>query len=176
MKTEPGTPPTAEALAQREAIRDILYTHSRGLDRLDPALLKQAYWPDAEVDYGAFKGSAHQFAEIISPALASQFELTQHLLGQTLIELDGDSANTETYVYARHLLLGAKQELAFAGRYLDQLQCRDGRWKISHRRVVMDWCHRVAVEDERTGDAFGSLSKGSARASDPSYDLFGNAG
>ena len=98
METSPGMPPTAEALAQREAIRDILSTHSRGLDRLDPDLLKHAYWPDAEVDYGAFKGSAHQFAEIISPALSSQFELTQHLLGQTLITLDGDRANSETYV------------------------------------------------------------------------------
>ncbi|MEH6590451.1 MAG: nuclear transport factor 2 family protein [Halioglobus sp.] len=174
MKASPGTPPTIEALAQREAIKDILYTHSRGLDRLDPDLLKQAYWPDAEVDYGAFKGSAHQFADIISPALSSQFELTQHLLGQTLIVLDGDKANTETYVFARHLLLGAEQELAFAGRYLDQLECRDGQWKISHRRVVMDWCHRVAVDDERSGDAFGALSKGAQGQSDPSYDVFGS--
>ena len=100
MNNAPGIPPSAETLAQREAIRDILFTHSRGLDRLDPTLLKQAYWPDADVDYGAFKGSAHQFAEIIGPALSSQFELTQHLLGQTLIELDSDRASTETYVYA----------------------------------------------------------------------------
>ncbi|CAA0094842.1 putative protein [Halioglobus japonicus] len=174
MTTAPGTPPATEALAQREAIRDILYSHSRGLDRLDPGLLRQSYWPDAQVDYGAFKGSAHQFAEIICPALSSQFELTQHLLGQTLIELTGDSANTETYVYARHLLLGAEQELAFAGRYLDKMACRDGHWKILHRRVVMDWCHRIAVDDERSGDAFGSLSKGSQGESDPSYKLFGN--
>lgn len=117
----------------------------------------------AEVDYGAFKGSAHQFAGIVSPALSSQFELTQHLLGQTLIEIEGNSANTETYVYARHLLLGAAQELAFAGRYLDQLECRDGHWKIHHRRVAMDWCHRVTIDDERSGDAFGGLSKGSQR-------------
>ena len=174
MTASPGTPPTTEALGQREAIRDILYTHSRGLDRLDPDLLKQAYWPDAEVDYGAFKGGAHQFADIISPALSSQFELTQHLLGQTLIALDGDKASTETYVYARHLLLGAEQELAFAGRYLDQLECRDGHWKICHRRVVMDWCHRVAVDDERSGDTFGALSKGFQGEPDPSYDLFGS--
>lgn len=174
MKASPGTPPNTEALAQREAIKDILYTHSRGLDRLDADLLKQAYWPDAEVDYGAFKGSAHQFADIISPALSSQFELTQHLLGQTLIEMDGDKANTETYVYARHLLLGADQELAFAGRYLDQLEYRDGQWKIRYRRVVMDWSHRVTVDDERSGDAFGVLSKGSQGESDPSYELFGS--
>ena len=174
MNTSPGAPPIPEALAHREAIRDILYTHSRGLDRLDADLLKHAYWPDAQVDYGAFKGSAHQFADIISPALSSQFELTQHLLGQTLVEMNGDKANTETYVYARHLLLGAEQELAFAGRYLDKLEYRDGLWKIFHRRVVMDWSHRVSVDDERSGDAFGALSNGSQGESDPSYDLFGN--
>ena len=97
-----------------------------------------------------------------------------YLLGQTLVALDGDRASTETYVCARHLLLGAEQELAFAGRYLDQLECRDGQWKISHRRVVMDWCHRVAVDVERSGDAFGALSKGAQGEPDPSYELFGN--
>jgi hypothetical protein len=173
MQTAPGTPPTVDALAQREAIRDILYTHSRALDRLDADLLKQAYWQDAEVDYGAFKGSAQQFADIIGPALSSAYELTHHLLGQTFIALDGDKANTETYVCARHLLLGAEQELVYTGRYLDQLECRDGQWKIRHRRVVMEWCHRVAVDDERSSEAFGALSKGVQGEQDPSYNLFG---
>lgn len=173
MQISLGSTPSTDDLARREAIREVLVTHSRAIDRIDPVLLKQAYWSDAEVDYGAFKGRAHDFADIIGPALASQFELTQHLLGQTLFKLDGDVASTETYVYARHLVLGAAQELAFAGRYLDELECRDGLWKIRFRRVVMDWSHRVEVEDERKGDAFGPLSKGSQGQADPSYDLFG---
>lgn len=166
-----GAVRTAEEMAHREAIREVLATHSRGLDRNEAALLKSAYWPEAEVDYGSFKGPAHQFADLIGPALAGAYELTQHLLGQTLVTLEGDRASTETYVQARHLLQGAKEELSFAGRYLDQLELRDGQWKIMHRQVVMDWSLRLAVQDERHGDAFGALAKGTGNRQDPSHQL-----
>lgn len=166
-----GVVPTTEELANREAIREVLATHSRGLDRNEGELLASAYWPEAEVDYGSFKGSAHQFASVVGPALADAYELTQHLLGQTFITVDGDRASTETYVYARHLLQGAEEELAFAGRYLDQLERRERQWKIIHRRVVMDWSLRLDVQDERQGDTFGALSKGSADREDPAHTL-----
>ncbi|MCB1706050.1 MAG: nuclear transport factor 2 family protein [Halioglobus sp.] len=167
-----GVVPDAQDTARREAIREVLAVHSRGLDRNEPDLLKAAYWPQARVDYGAFKGPAYQFAELIGPALAEAYELTQHLLGQTFIALDGDQARAETYVYARHLLRGAEEELAFAGRYLDTLEQREQQWKILHRQVVMDWSLRVAVQDERNGDAYAALSKGRCDRSDPAHALF----
>jgi len=155
-----GTPPTATEVADRVAILDILYLHSRGLDRLDPGVLKHCYWPEAEVDYGAYKGPAHAFADLVVQVLPAQYELTRHGLGNTLVEFEGDSARSETCVSAGHLLKGAEQDLHFYGRYIDQFERRDGRWKILFRQVVMDWCKRHAVEDERQGEAFGELSKG----------------
>ena len=122
--------------AHRVAIREVLATHSRGIDRNDPGILKMAYWPDAEVDYGGFKGAAHDFADLVGPALSGAYELTQHLLGQTFYSIEGSQAATESYVSARHLLHGAAEELSFAGRYLDQLELREGQWKIVHRQVV----------------------------------------
>jgi hypothetical protein len=162
----------AEDAAHRAAIAEVLATHSRGIDRNDPAILKTAYWPGAEVDYGSFKGPAHDFADLVGHALQGAYELTQHLLGQTFYSIQGDKAATESYVYARHLLHGAEEELNFAGRYLDQLELREGQWKIAHRQVVMDWCRRAAVVDEREGEAFGALSKGVNDASDLSFVLF----
>ena len=169
-----GAIPTAEDAAHQAAIRNVLATHSRGLDRNNAELLKCAYWPEAQVDYGSFKGSAHQFAELVGPALESMYELTQHLLGQSFIELAQGTASTETYVDARHLLCGASEELVFSGRYLDQLELRDGQWKIIHRQVVMDWCRRAAVVDEREAESFAALSKGSNGANDPSHSLLDN--
>ncbi|MCB1696146.1 MAG: nuclear transport factor 2 family protein [Pseudomonadales bacterium] len=171
MSADIGAVPGAQVTAHREAIREVLAVHSRGLDRNEAALIKSAYWPEAEVDYGAFKGPAHQFADLVGPALAAAYELTQHLLGQTFIAVDGNRACTETYVHARHLLHGAGEELAFAGRYLDQLELRQGHWKILHRLVVMDWSLRQPVRDERRGEAFGALAKGSANREDPSHAL-----
>ena len=166
-----GVVPGAEEIAHRGAISEVLAVHSRGLDRNDAGLLKCAYWPEAEVDYGSFKGSAHQFADLVGPALAAVYELTQHLLGQSVVAIQGSGATTETYVYARHLLRGGSEELSFAGRYLDELELRRGQWKILHRRVVMDWSRRAAVVDEREGEAFGALAKGRCDSDDPSCSL-----
>ena len=55
---ETGRVPEAGALADRVAIYDVLVRHSRGVDRGDSAILRSAYWPDAEVAYGAFDGLA----------------------------------------------------------------------------------------------------------------------
>jgi len=51
--------PDVKALADHLAIYDVLVRHRRGVDRGDSGILKSTYWPDAEVAYGAFDGSAH---------------------------------------------------------------------------------------------------------------------
>ena len=169
MNADTGLPPDNANIADRIAICDIIYLHSRGLDRLDPDTIKCAYWPDAEVDYGSFKGSAHLFAELVVGALSEQYELTRHSLSNSLIALNGDSARVESNVSAAHLLPGGQQELLFFGRYLDLLHKREGRWKIRHRQVVMDWSKRLPVTDERDSDAFVDLAKGGHRDRDPLY-------
>ena len=156
-------------LANRSAVTEVIFSHSRGLDRLDVDCLKGAYWPEAEVDYGAFKGSAFQFAELVVVALADQYALTQHSLGNTLITFEGDIAKAESYVTAYHLLLGAEEEMVFSGRYLDRLERRGDCWKLIHRQVVMDWSRRQKVVDEREGEAFAALAKGGYLPGDPLY-------
>lgn len=167
MANDPGTLPDLAQLADRLAIQDILSTHSRGLDRHDSALLKSCYWPEADVDYGAYKGPAHPFAELVIPALDSQYELTRHCLSNTLVEFRGDRALTESSVSAAHLLHGGQQEMLFGGRYLDTLEKREGRWKLLRRQVVMDWSRLNPVVDERDSEAFADLAKGSHGDKDP---------
>ena len=169
MFSNPGTTPTPEDLADRQAILDILHSHSRGLDRGDLSLLKACYWPEAEVDYGNFKGPAHQFAELVLPALQGQYELTRHCLSNTLFNFSGNRCHTESCVNAGHLLQGAGTEMLFCGRYLDTLEKRDQHWKLVYRQVVMDWSRKHSLEDERGGEAFSALAKGSCDNRDPSY-------
>jgi len=162
-----GTLPDQRAMADRHAIEDVLHSHCRGLDRQDTALLLACYWPDAEVDYGAYRGPAHSFAELVLPALAQTYELTRHCISNILIELRGERALAESYVTAGHLLLGAKAEMLFGGRYLDTLEQREGRWKLVHRQVVMDWSRQHAVTDERESNAFTAMAKGGHGEGDP---------
>ena len=169
MTTETGTTANPDRVADQLAIHDILSLHSRGLDRLDQAAIKASYWPEGEVDYGSYKGGAHNFAELVVGALGSQYELTRHALSNTLIEFTDNIACSESSVTAGHLLLGAQEEMLFYGRYLDRLEKRAGQWKILHRQVVIDWSKRIPVVDERGSEAFANLAKGAHIDHDPLY-------
>ena len=176
MTIDPGTPPTPENIADRMAITDILHNHCRGLDRQDSSLLKTCYWPEAEVDYGSYRGPAQMFAELVVGALGDSYELTRHCIGNILIDLGDDTARVESYVNADHLHNGAALEMCFAGRYLDLLEKRDGQWRVLHRQVVMDWSRTREVDDQRDSEAFAALSKGGHGTDDPLHPFLARGG
>ncbi|MCX2981934.1 nuclear transport factor 2 family protein [Halieaceae bacterium IMCC14734] len=165
-----------EEIADRIAIQDVLHNHSRGLDRGDVACIRACYWPDAEVDYGSFKGSAHVFAEAVVPALTAAYELTHHAVTNTLVHFFMHQARTESYVTASHLMIGAKREMIFSGRYLDTLVRHGDQWKLQHRLVVMDWSRERKLSDARESESFVDLHKGSNGMEDPLYDFLGIGG
>ena len=159
--------PLDDRVDDRLAIDDVLKRHCRGLDRNLPGQLKDCYWPEADVDYGNFKGPAHSFAELVGAALSETYELTRHAISNSLIEFDGEQARVESYVQAGHLFPGGSQQMRFEGRYLDLLEKRDGQWRMLHRQVVMDWSQTSTLDDERESEAFAALAKGSSDGSDP---------
>ena len=145
------------ALLERDAIRRVVAGYARGIDRADEVATRAAYWGDAYDDHGSFKGNAHEF---VGWALAAAKECSghQHVLGQSVIAVDGDHSTCETYFvyYAEEGRSPLPNVVsALAGRYVDSLERRDGEWKISHRVVVIDWS-TVWRSDERfpTVDAF----------------------
>lgn len=165
----------AQATAHKLAIQEVLSLHSRGLDRLDVNALRHCYWQEAEVDYGAYKGPAHDFADIVVQVLKGQYQMTRHSLSNCLIELSDEMAFAETGCIAGHLLPSGDEELMVYGRYLDRLGYREGQWKLLHRQVVMDWSKRMPVVDERDSADFADLSKGAHRPSDPLYAFLDTA-
>lgn len=164
-----GRIPSTEETAHRLAILDVLATHCRGVDRADTATLKSCYWPDAEVAYGSFNGPAWSFCERLPDAIRT-FTATQHSISNTLIEIDGSEARTETYVTAYHYSAessGAGTEMTFLGRYLDVLERRGDCWKIRHRRVVMDWNQNAAASSRPNDPVFAGLARGARFPDDP---------
>ena len=169
MTADTGALPTHAAIADRLAIEDTLHRHCRGLDRGDSELLSSCYWPEAEVDYGTYKGPAADFAGLVVSALAESYELTRHRISNVLVSLTNTTARVESYVCATHLLPGGTQEMRFEGRYLDTLEKRDGRWALRYRQVVMDWSDTFTVTDSRDSEAFAALAKGCNNSRDPLY-------
>ncbi|MEM7569261.1 MAG: nuclear transport factor 2 family protein [Pseudomonadota bacterium] len=130
----------AETVA-KQSITDAIMRSSHGIDRCHVEVLKSAYWGDATVDYGLFKGSAMEFCDFLMPGLA-EFKSTQHSVSNILIELRGDEAKVETYVRAYHHSIdddGQQQDMVVGGRYLDRFEARGEEWRIAHRTYVMDW-------------------------------------
>ena len=148
-------------LIARRDVYEVLTRYSRALDRADAELMKTVYWPDGTDNHGVFNGNAAEFAEFIVREIQNWFEVTVHGLMNCHMEIAGDVACTETYLFAYHKvradkaldIFGARymqqfdlsklepgnQHFYFGGRYLDRLERRNGEWKIAVRQVVMDW-------------------------------------
>ncbi len=60
---------------------------------------------------------------------------TQHLLGNVLIDVDGETASSKAYVSDMHVGADEKSQMTFRtlGDYHDQWRCVDGRWLLTHR-------------------------------------------
>jgi hypothetical protein len=127
-------------LIDREKIRDCLARLSRGEDRRDAGLLRGCYWPDATDDHGVFVGTAEEFLAWVVPGMPS-IPVTLHTLGQSVIELHGNTAKAETHVTAYHRIdmNGDHRDIVIGGRYLDRMEKRGPEWRIAHRTMMYDW-------------------------------------
>jgi hypothetical protein len=169
---------TFEDLLDREKIRQNLARYCRGVDRQDIELLSSTYWPESWDSHGIFECTGHDFCRAM-PSVWPTMK-TAHLLGEPYIELQGNFANAETYVFAYHRL-GKEPDTkdAYIGaRYNDRLEKRSGRWKFIHRVVVFDWYRDVGASFPWDDSVF-ALAKMpqrnySATKSDYSWELFAN--
>jgi hypothetical protein len=154
-------------------IRQVLNRYCRGVDRGDRQMLKDVYHADAIDDHGTWTGPGRDFADHIVDSLDAQGAPSQHHITNVLIELDGAHAAVESYFIAFHPHgePGSASALAFVGgRYLDRFERRDGRWRIAHRQVVLDW-----TRETLPGPAWelqGRFARGQRHRSDASADLF----
>lgn len=159
----------------REEIRNVLANYARGVDRADAALLKSCYHPDATEEHGGvFAGSAMDYVESALPRLRGLAPM-QHLLGSSHIELAGNVAWVETYVWTFLRVATARGDMdtITGGRLFDRFEFRDRAWKIAHRRTVFDWNRDTPANEGWVNGMFKPGSPGmllGAKApDDPTY-------
>jgi hypothetical protein len=128
------------ALLARDKIRDCIARLARGEDRRDAVLIRGACWPDSTSDFGVFSGSFDQYLAWVVPG-SPAIPVTQHMLGQSVIDLRGDTALAETYVnsYHRIVMEATARDIIIGGRYLDRMERRLGEWRIAQRTMLYDW-------------------------------------
>lgn len=127
-------------LVDREAIRDVILRYCHGADRSDEAVVQSVYWPGAWDDHGVFAGPAEDFIPFLLQS-ADGMDQMQHLVGNILIRVTGDTARVESYFNGYHRVRTEQgpHDMIAAGRYLDELERRDSEWRIVRRQVLFDW-------------------------------------
>lgn len=76
----------------------------------------------------------------------SASERRWHMSGGLLIRIDGHKAHSECYGFTVSMSKeddGSCVDNFFGGRYLDELEKREGQWRISKRRYVLDFNYQL---------------------------------
>lgn len=156
-----ATPEELTELLAHHRIRECVMRLARAEDRRSADLVGSAFWPDAAVDFGIFAGSFDDYLGWVVPG-SPAVPLTQHVLGQTLIEVDGATARAETHVTAYHRIdTGTEhRDAVLGGRYLDRLEERDGEWRIVHRTMLYDWSQDLGVSVDWSQGLMGTPFSG----------------
>ncbi len=157
-----------QALEDRAAILDTLMRYGSALDYGDVDRLVDCFThdtvretrrPDGTVNRWEGAAGTRDFAMTHSHA---PDKYHKHLVHNSLIDLHGDTADVESYMFRFDANAGEKSTVWGMGRYLDKMRRDpDGRWRILLRVTT--------IEDDwpgRSRPATGLVAPGSAASRD----------
>jgi len=152
-------------LADKAAIRDLIYTYCRAVDRLDVPLGHSIWHEDGVADYGAFyQGDGRGVIDAICKS-HENLDSHSHQVSNILIRLEGIRAWSESYVTGtmRRKADGKVFQIGIWARYLDAWEKRGGRWGLVKREVMHDH------DEVREVTPAGQPGRATRGPDDPSY-------
>lgn len=139
--TMPAMSTTAE---DRFAIHDLLVRYATALDTSDWELFRRVWAPDCLVHYPGdveLRGY-EQVRDYCAKALA-RYRVTQHLLGNFVSEVAGDSARATVSLQATHVPPeGQGRIFTLWGVYQDELTRTHEGWRIAQRTLTTTMTRR----------------------------------
>jgi len=159
---------TLRYLRDRQDILDCLMRESRGRDRHDAQMTASCYWEDGADEHGPVVTPGPSYGARANAGHSAAFSANSHNLTNHTCDIEGDVAYCETYVVGGLLSLDQKTCKIALGRYVDQLERRNGEWKIKLRRAIVDMVAEGDASWLRSPAVAGFL-KGSRSRKDPSY-------
>lgn len=128
-----------QEISDRLEIQDLMVRYSHAVDTGQWDLLDEIFTPDAHIDYTAMGGPAGDLVstkKFLSDVMPN-FLAFQHLISNSSIDVDGDTATARTLCHNPMVVPGTDgtQQLMLCGLwYHDTFVRRDDRWWI-HQRV-----------------------------------------
>jgi ketosteroid isomerase-like protein len=130
------------AVADKQAITEVCYRYGIALDARDWGALRSCFTHDAIGHYGGpeVRAGYEQIEAMCRDALAP-LSASQHLIGNVLVELHGDEAESVCYLQAQHVrpATDGGDQFIFAGRYTDHFVRTPDGWRIAIRRLDPMW-------------------------------------
>ncbi len=126
-------------------ITQLLYRYARAIDAKDWKALERVFTADARIHYAVERGAELRFPQLgawLARAMTI-FKATQHVITNPLVELDGDSARSTSYLTGTHVQLrrdtGEEVLTTEGSLYTDELVRTHEGWRIAARRLERIW-------------------------------------
>ena len=161
----------SDEVADRLAIMDKIYRYCRSVDRLDVPVGHSVFHEDSKADFGAsYVGTGRGWIDFICEE-HKKFLYHSHQVTNVIIELDGDKAGSESYVFATLQRKDGDKVLQheFWARYIDSWSKRSGDWAVDNRECIVDY-GVIREVDTLPGDPRSRRDH-----SDPSYAVLKGA-
>ena len=129
---------TPQEVADHIAITQVLHRYFLAMDSWDYDLLESVFAPGATMRYDALQGADSIYPDMVPTfrSFNSHFSFMQHMPGQLLIELNGDTARSTNNLRAIHVqtsTTGEENEWVIYGIYRDLHVRTDAGWRIQER-------------------------------------------
>ena len=118
-------------------IREALAEYFRGLTRGDAERARRIFHADATENHGPVSGRAHELIDQFIAHSGSAYECAIRHVLDAWVEIRGNRARSEAGWI--NILRDVRQDMVYAGRYLDLWENREGVWKVARRLAVVDW-------------------------------------
>jgi hypothetical protein len=104
-------------------------------------LLRSCFLPEVVGYYGGDPLRGYDAIEQLCRTTLEPLSVSQHLIGNVMVSVDGDQASSTCYLHAQHVLPGTTggEQFIFAGRYLDKLVRTEDGWRIAERTLDAMW-------------------------------------
>lgn len=158
-----------QVVKDRQDILACIQRESRARDRQDVDQINGCWWPDGVDEHGPIITHAPDYAVRANQGHAAGFNMSSHNITNHICEIDGDTAYCESYVIGGLFHKDNKTTTIAFGRYLDQMEKRNGEWRMLVRKCTIEmsattdgtWVHSVPVK---------GFLKARWDGKDPSYD------
>jgi len=128
-------------MSDRDEIIDLTIAYTWAIDDKRVEDLSNIFLPNATA---LLRGRECNGVEQIIARIGGsvrRFEVTQHLIGNHQVRVDGDRATCRCQLHSQHTIAGFEggENYTIGGMYLDELVRTDNGWRISHREMRQTW-------------------------------------